>query len=112
LPSGNIHVRDRVTDVLDTASDPRVSGKFRIVRNGNLQPNWTGPIWGTFHGQIGEEIWDCTWNGNLNFQTGSGDYEAVGHGNGAFDGLQLMEHCVYVYGVGTCTGRILDSNSQ
>jgi hypothetical protein len=112
LPSGNIHVRGRVNDYLDTASDPRINGQIRAVTNANLDSNWTGPTWGSFHGEIGEGVWDGTWNGNFNFQTGSGYYDAVGHGSGAFQGLQSMEHCVYVYGVGTCTGRILDTKGQ
>jgi hypothetical protein len=109
LPGGNVHVRNRVTDYLETASDPRVSGTFRATTNANLDSNLTGPAWGTYHAENGKGVWDGIWHGNLNFLTGSGDYDAVGHGSGEFDGLQFMEHCVYVYGVGTCTGRILES---
>ena len=112
LPGGNIHVRGRVSDYLETASDPRPSGTIRAVTNPGLDSNWTGPTWGTYHGQIGEAVWNGIWHGNFNFQTGSGDYDAIGHGSGAFDGLQSMEHCVYVNGVGTCTGRILDTKAQ
>ena len=98
--------------LIETASDPRLSGTIRAVTNANFDFNWTGPTWGTYHGQIGEGVWDGIWHGNFNFQTGSGDYDAIGHGSGAFDGLQSMEHCVYVKGVGTCTGRILDTKGQ
>ena len=113
LPGGNTHVRGLVSEYLETANDPRMSGKIRVVLNANLDSNLTGPIWGTFHGQIGEGVWDGTANGNFNFQTGLGDYDAVGHGSGVFDGLQSMWHCVYyVRGEGTCTGRILDTKGQ
>ncbi len=112
LPSGKIRLRDRVSDYSDTATDPRLTGTVRATMNCNLDSNWTGPCWGATHEQIGDGVWDGTWNGNLNLQTGSGDADTVLHGSGAFDGLQMMEHCAYIYGVGTCAGRILDTNGQ
>ncbi len=112
LPDGNIHVRNRVNDYLDEASDERVSGTARATTNANLDSNWTGPAWGAYHTENGKGAWDGIWHGNFNFLTGSGDYDAVGHGSGEFDGLQMIEHCVYVNLVGTCTGRILDTNAK
>lgn len=112
LPDGNVHVRNRVNDYLETASDPRMNGTFRATTNANLDASWTGPTWGTFHADDGRAGWDGIWHGNFNFHTGSGDYDAVGHGSGEYAGLQVTEHCVYVYGVGTCTGRILEHNRK
>jgi hypothetical protein len=101
-----------VAEYIDTASDSRVSGTVRVTMNANLDSEWTGPTWGTSHTVVGDGVWDGTWNGTFNFLSGSGDYDAVSHGSGAFDGLQVKEHCVYVYGVGTCTGRILDTKGR
>ena len=112
LPSGNIHVRDRANIYLDISSDPRLTGLVRATTNANLDPDWTGPAWGVYHAENGQGVWDGIWHGNFNLATGSGDYDAVGHGSGDFAGLQMMEHCVYVNLVGTCTGRILDTNAK
>ncbi len=112
LPSGNITVRNRVSEYNDVASDPRLSGTVVATTNANLDPDWTGPAWGAYHSEIGSGAWNGVWHGNFNMATGSGDYDAVGYGSGSFKGLQVMEHCVYVNLVGSCTGRILDTNAK
>jgi hypothetical protein len=112
LPSGHVVLRGRVSDYTDTATDPRLTGTARATMNGNLDSNLTGPVWGEAHETIGNGVWDGMWHGHFNLQTGSGDYDAVLHGSGAFDDLQVMEHCSYLYGMGTCTGRILDTKGQ
>jgi len=89
-----------------------MNGIFRATTNANLDAAWTGPAWGTFHADNGEAGWDGVWHGHFDFSTGSGDSDAVGHGSGEHAGLQVMEHCVYVQGVGTCTGRILEVNRK
>jgi hypothetical protein len=116
LPSGNVHVRGRVTECLDEASDARVSGVDTIVVNANWDSAFTGPMWGTFHNEVapgpdckGGGVWEGTWTGMVGTEGCS--WRAVGQGvSGCVEGL----HVSYVANCGvdptTFTGTILDSH--
>jgi hypothetical protein len=108
-PDGNAHIRGYTLDLVRTGSDPRVTGgTLRTMMNLNLGKDFSGPIWGTSHWEIGSGVWEGTFEGSTNFVTHVGYYDAVWHGSGQFGGLQLKETCVYTgTRIGNCTGRIL-----
>ena len=113
-PDGNTHIRGLTALYTRKASDPRVSGgTVRWVINYNLDATLNGPIWGSGSWENGGGSWEDTLQGSINRGTGVGHYDAVWHGSGDFEGLQLKETCVYTgTPVGSCTGRILQPNSK
>ena len=111
---GQTQFRGVTRQYIRQASDPRVSGgTLNVVANLNLDQNGTGPIWGSFHWEVGKGAWDGIFHGYFNMATGLGEYQSVGHGSGDFRGLELRERVVYMaQGVGYATGKIIETNGN
>lgn len=77
LPNGAQHFRGQVNTAFEQASDPLVSGNSTLVVNGNLDPTYTGPIWGTIDIEVpdnascqGGGVWQGTWAGKMSMSQG------------------------------------------
>ena len=53
FPGGNIHCRGRVSLWSDDTDDWRITGMTTVVVNANWDANGVGPIWGTYHTDVG-----------------------------------------------------------
>ncbi len=113
-PDGYTLIRGYTRQFDRDAADPRVSGgTLQAAMNFNLDANMTGPMWGTFHWEVGNGVWDGTFHGYFNMATGLGEYESVGHGRGDFAGLEFREQCVYTApGTGTVAGKIISTSTN
>jgi hypothetical protein len=127
-PDGNYHVRDQVVQFIWVSSDDRLSGETIVVMNMNLDsppdpsgPISSGPMWGTFNfaadpNTYEDSGWDGSWHGEVfDLVKNIVEHSGVGHGYGQFEGLQMTYSCTYtgtpLY-VGSCTGRILETNRK
>jgi hypothetical protein len=99
-PGGNIHIRGMVNQYQEGSTDPRNVGINTVTINANWKPDYTGPMWGTFHlltDEGGE--WYGSWNGTNS--AGGADYHAIGNGIGLYEGQ--MSWVDVQYGVCTVT---------
>ena len=112
-PGGNVHVRGRVTIAQWIATDVRLNFNATVITNGNFDGSGNGPMSGTFEsidsGNSGR--WIGVWHGemtdNQNFQF---MHTGVGHGTGAYEGLQVIYACTYTgFGPGACQAQILET---
>jgi len=92
-PGSNIHWRGSVLKVRLVSSDVRVNGWCTIIANGNWDPDFTGPVWGTFSLAVdGGGIWEGTFEGQR-WKEGNhwvGVDHQVGHGTqGPVEGLVM-----------------------
>ena len=106
--SGRIHIRDVVVYSCATSDDDaRVSGVARYTINGNLDANYTGPVWGKWMVVPWDscdllkliepdEFWEGSWQGERSFESDAvvpywlGDLKVVGKGyGGEIDGLHF-----------------------
>jgi hypothetical protein len=87
----------------EEAPDPRSVGDNTVVVNANWRPDWTGPIWGTFHFETDEGgVWDGNWAGLV---TGQGArYSGVGDGSGLYSGMKMWVDMDY----GVCQITIME----
>ncbi len=100
-PDGNVHIRGMVGESPMLGSDPRTAGFGTIVLNLNLRKDGSGPQWGTFHIEVGEDGWEGTWAGLVGQW-----YNGVGKGFGEFSGMKMWMHVNFING--TCSGTILE----
>jgi len=119
LPSGNIHARGAITQYLEEPSDPRMAGINTVVMNANLLPDYSGPVWGTFHNEVtvGEDCpgggaWEGTWAGRVK-ANGACSYHAVGHGSsGCVEGMHFKLTADCTGETTTFAGTILDPHGE
>lgn len=94
FPDKNLyHVRNNVFTSLVEASDPRVSGEALYDFNCNFKlvdpPVYvTGRMWGTFKLSNADGYWEGIIEG-VRIKNGYSYFKYVGHGKGAYKGLQL-----------------------
>jgi hypothetical protein len=118
LPNGGVHIRGKVFEAEEIATDPRVSGISTVVSNGNLDPSGTGPIWGTFVIEVppsedcqGGGRWEATWAGAVSYSEYYCYWHVVTHGvSGCVEGLQASYEgeCM----LGTYSGTIVDPHGE
>ena len=97
--SGQLHFRNLTGYACDDSDDPRFSGIGMFEANGNLDANYTGPVWGTWMivpsldcdllDLIDPPVyWKGTWQGQRSLFCGGGpcmfigDLKLVGKGHG------------------------------
>jgi hypothetical protein len=112
-PGGTFRGRDRVWEMYHHTTDPRVTGTVIVVSNGNFNPQFRGPCWGTMHVKPDglEGAWEAVWHsppGRPEIIT------AVGHGTGELEGLKAWWTFEYDEGDpnGHISGRILDPHGE
>ncbi len=101
-PGTNIHIRGSMGQSQASSDDPRVTGILTYTVNGNLDVNFTGPVWGTWTLEVEacDGTWEGIWNGQRTLLPGQpgpagmgtwiGTLHLVGHGHGeCIDGLQF-----------------------
>ncbi|MGC9335363.1 MAG: hypothetical protein ACP5JJ_14515 [Anaerolineae bacterium] len=120
LPNGGVHIRGKVFQAAEVATDPRVSGTSMVVSNGNLDPSGTGPIWGTFVIEVpssqdcqGGGRWEGTWAGQVSYSEYYCYWHVVTHGvSGCVEGLQASYYADCLSGISTYSGTILDPHGE
>ena len=95
-PGPNMHLRGRIHPFYDVVPDEeRVTGLVTAIVNGNFNEDFVGTVWGTFKTEPENETlggyWEGTWVGPDN----QPEIRLVGHGRGAFKGLELRETLVW-----------------
>jgi hypothetical protein len=102
-PGTNLKMRNLMAPGRLISSDPRMTGTAYWNFNGNLNPEYTGPVWGTWilYVEGDEGVWEGTWSGKRILSVDPsmcygfpfcwiGELELVGHGSGGLvDGLQV-----------------------
>jgi hypothetical protein len=113
MPGGTFKGRDRVWEMYHDTTDPRVTGTAIVVSNGNFNPEFRGPAWGTMRVEPDdlEGAWEAVWHsppGRPEIIT------AVGHGTGELEGLKAWWTFEYDEGDpnGHISGRILDPHGE
>ena len=100
-PDGNVHIRGMVGQSPSQGTDPRIVGHATIVLNINLRKDGTGPQWGTYLLEVGEDGWEGTWAGLVGEW-----YKGVAKGFGEFSGMKMWMHVDFMND--TCSGTILE----
>ncbi len=120
-PGSRVNVRDLVFSFNVQSTDPRFTGKFVNVFNGNTD-GWTlgppagpgsGPIWGTLRLEVSpDEVWEGIWTGKRKVTaTGAiSTIHAIAHGTGGrIEGLQAEFDILALHtSPQQYTGRILE----
>ena len=105
--TGRIHFRDVILWSCVTADDPRASGVLKFTINGNLDSDYTGPVWGKWSLVPSpvcdpvklvepQSFWEGSWQGQRFYRCDVegcrwiGDLELRGKGRGGdIDGLHM-----------------------
>jgi hypothetical protein len=97
-PEGSrVRVRDLPSGSLVLSRDSRFSGAMTVVSNGDLDPSYAGPVWGSWDLGLatGDGRWQGVWYGKRRFhpdQSGTtpgtwvSTLHLVGYGTGSLDG--------------------------
>ena len=89
--SGRAHVRDLTVHAVQMSNDPRATGSRTLVWNLNLDASGQGPMWGTWRLETAAGgAFEGTFTGRLLGYTVGSEYRAIGHGQGALDGMKAM----------------------
>ena len=102
-PGVNIKIRDLAGASMLVSNDPRMTGTLVFTINANLNPEFSGSVWGTWSLDIEDDagVWDGNWNGQRRLSINSeeclgitpcwiGELRLVGHGSGGtVEGLRV-----------------------
>lgn len=117
FPDGNVHVRGRVTQYLETSDCAPLAGVVTSAMNANWDARFSGPMWGSGRQETpygGGGVWEGTWQGQLN-PDGSYTYQAGNRGvAGSVQGLHFVLNARFdpSTGVTSWSATILDPGGE